>query len=204
MFSGRLRGSFVGASALARASSYSWPSASPSGALPNRPASAGRPSGAGNRLAVIGIQAPEYAFQHDISNVAAAVRRFALPYPVAVDNEFRLWRALRNAYWPALYVVDAQGRIRHHQFGEGGTAQLEAAIQALLAESAAGRASDAGPTPTRAAGIEAAPDIAHLASTETYVGSDKAMHFASPEVVSPGPRLYTPGRPRLNEWSLVH
>ncbi|MGX7707736.1 redoxin domain-containing protein [Methylobacterium sp. Gmos1] len=154
-------------------------------------------------LAVIGIHAPEFAFEHDIGNVAAAIRRFALPYPVAVDNEFRLWRGLRNAYWPALYVVDAQGRIRHHQFGEGGTAQSEAAIQALLAESAGGRASNDGPSPTRATGIEAAPDLAHLASTETYVGSDKATHFASPEGVSPGLRLYTPGRPRLNEWSLA-
>lgn len=154
-------------------------------------------------LAVIGIHAPEFAFEHDIGNVAAAIRRFALPYPVAVDNEFRLWRGLRNAYWPALYVVDAQGRIRHRQFGEGGTAQADAAIQALLAESAGGRASSDGPTPTRAAGIEAAPDLAHLASSETYLGSDKATHFVSPEGVSPGPRLYTPGRPRLNEWSLA-
>ena len=153
-------------------------------------------------LAVIGIHAPEFAFEHDVGNVAAAIRHFALPYPVAIDNEFRLWRALRNSYWPALYIVDAQGRIRHHQFGEEGTAQSEAAVQALLAESAGGRASGGGPTPTRAAGIEAAPDLAHLASTETYLGSDKATHFASPEGVSPWPRLYTPGRPRLNEWSL--
>ncbi|KMO42769.1 cytochrome C biogenesis protein [Methylobacterium variabile] len=154
-------------------------------------------------LSVIGIHAPEFAFEHDIGNVAAAIRRFALPYPVAVDNEFRLWRGLRNSYWPALYVVDTQGRIRHHQFGEGGYARSEAAIQALLAESAGGRAPDEGTTRTRAAGVEAAPDLAHLGSSETYLGSDKAANFASPERMSSGPRTYTPGRPGLNEWSLA-
>ncbi|MCF4127511.1 redoxin domain-containing protein [Methylobacterium sp. SyP6R] len=154
-------------------------------------------------LAVIGIHAPEFAFEHDVGTVAAAIRRHGLPYPVAVDNEFRLWRGLRNSYWPALYVVDAEGRIRHHQFGEGGYARSEAAIQDLLAEAAGRRATDRGATPTRAAGAEAAPDLAHLRSGEIYLGSDKAATFASPEGLSFGPRVYSPGRLRPNQWSLA-
>ncbi|AWN53077.1 cytochrome c biogenesis protein CcdA [Methylobacterium sp. 17Sr1-1] len=153
-------------------------------------------------LAVIGVHAPEFAFEHDVDTVAAAIRRFALPYPVAVDNGFRIWRGLRNAYWPALYVVDAEGRIRHHQYGEGGYDRSEAAIRDLLAEAAGRRAADEPMTRPRAAGIEAAPDLAHLGSAETYLGSDKTENFASPEGVSPGPRPYTAGRPGLNAWSL--
>ncbi|UHC20170.1 redoxin domain-containing protein (plasmid) [Methylobacterium currus] len=154
-------------------------------------------------LTVIGIHAPEFAFEHDVDNVAAAIRRFALPYPVAVDNAFQIWRGLRNSYWPALYVVDAEGRIRHHQFGEGGYDRSEAAIRDLLAETAGRRAAGEGATQMRAAGAEAAPDLAHLASGETYLGADKAAHFASPEGLAPGPRSYTPGRPRSNQWSLT-
>ncbi|GJD65879.1 redoxin family protein [Methylobacterium frigidaeris] len=154
-------------------------------------------------LAVIGIHAPEFAFEHDVGTVSAAIRRFALPYPVAVDNAFRLWRGLRNTAWPALYVVDAEGRIRHHQFGEGGYDRSEAAIQDLLAEAAGRRAAADGTTRTCAAGVEAAPDLAHLQSGETYLGSDKAANFASPEGLAPGPRSYSPGRPRSNEWSLT-
>ncbi|GJD49437.1 Protein DipZ [Methylobacterium crusticola] len=154
-------------------------------------------------LAVIGIHAPEFAFERDVDNVAQAVRRLALPYPVAVDNDFRLWRALRNAYWPALYVVDAEGRIRHHQFGEGGYAQAEAAIQDLLAEAAGRPDADALPTVPPARGAEIAPDPARLESGETYLGAAKAERFASPEGLGAGAaRDYTPGRPRLDEWSL--
>lgn len=153
-------------------------------------------------LVVIGVHAPEFAFEHDVDTVAAAIRRFALPYPVAVDNAFRIWRGLYNAYWPALYVVDAEGRIRHHQFGEGGYDRSEAAIRDLLAEVAGRRAAeDPAPRP-RAAGIEAAPDLVHLGSAQTYLGSDKAETFASPEGLAPGPRTYTSGRPGLNAWSL--
>ncbi|TGD98719.1 cytochrome c biogenesis protein DipZ [Methylobacterium nonmethylotrophicum] len=153
-------------------------------------------------LAVIGVHAPEFAFERDVDNVARAVRRFAIPYPVALDNDFRIWRALGNTYWPALYVVDAKGRIRHHQFGEGGYLQAEAAIRDLLAEAAGQQASVGEVALPRGEGAEQAPDLAQLRSGETYLGADKAESFASPEGLSTGMAIYSPGRPRLNQWSL--
>ncbi|WP_407520702.1 cytochrome c biogenesis protein DipZ [Methylobacterium oryzisoli] len=153
-------------------------------------------------LRVIGVHAPEFAFERDIDNVARAVRRFALPYPIAIDNDFRIWRALRNSYWPALYIIDAEGRIRHHQFGEGGYAQSESVIQDLLAEAAGRRTADREVTTPRADGAETAPDLPQLRSAEAYLGSDKAENFVSPEGLSPGTQTYSPAAPRLNQWSL--
>jgi cytochrome c biogenesis protein CcdA/thiol-disulfide isomerase/thioredoxin len=154
-------------------------------------------------VVVIGVHAPEFAFERDIGNVSAAIRRFALPYPVAVDNAFRIWRALRNSYWPALYVVDSEGRIRRHQYGEGGYAESEAAIQELLAEAAGRRAVAVPVIDPRATGAEAPPDLAQLRSSETYLGTDKAGGFVSPEGLSAGPKTYSAGRPRLDQWSLA-
>ncbi|GJE58433.1 redoxin domain-containing protein [Methylobacterium trifolii] len=154
-------------------------------------------------LVVIGIHAPEFAFERDVGNVSAAIRRFALPYPVAVDNEFRIWRALRNSYWPALYIVDAEGRIRHHQFGEDGYAESESAIQELLAEAGGHRGGAVPETKPQAIGAEVPPDLTHLRSGETYLGTDNAQGFVSPEGLSAGRTTYTAGRPRLNQWSLT-
>ncbi|MFE1599285.1 cytochrome c biogenesis protein DipZ [Methylobacterium sp. ID0610] len=155
-------------------------------------------------LAVIGVHAPEFAFERDAGNVARAVRRLGLTYPVALDNDFTLWRALRNSVWPALYIADAEGRIRHHQFGEGGYARAEAAIRDLLAEGAGRREAGALPTVPDATGPEVAPDLRHLASGEAYLGSTKAEGFVSPEGLGAGAaRDYTPGRPRLNQWGLA-
>ncbi|APX85133.1 cytochrome C biogenesis protein [Methylorubrum extorquens] len=153
-------------------------------------------------LTVIGVHAPEFAFERDIDNVRSAVRRFALPYPVAVDNDFRIWRALRNTYWPALYIVDADGRIRHHQFGEGGEAQSEAAIQDLLAEEAGRRTAEASVTVPRTDGPEIPADLGQLRSGETYLRADKTEGFVSPEGLSRRPQIYSPGGPKLNQWSL--
>ena len=85
-------------------------------------------------LVVIGVHAPEFAFEKSISNVERAIQNFAITYPVAVDNDFKIWRAFRNSYWPAHYFIDAQGRIRHHHFGEGDYKGSERVIQELLAE----------------------------------------------------------------------
>ena len=85
-------------------------------------------------LVVIGVHSPEFEFEKNIENVRRQAKGMRVDYPIAIDNDFALWSALKNQYWPALYVVDAQGRIRHHQFGEGGYDQSERIIQQLLAE----------------------------------------------------------------------
>src|SRR5947209_2061420 len=84
-------------------------------------------------LVVIGVHTPEFAFEHNIDNVRRAVKDMNVPYPIAVDSEYAVWRAFRNEYWPALYFIDAQGRIRHHHFGESEYDQSERIIQQLLA-----------------------------------------------------------------------
>jgi hypothetical protein len=89
-------------------------------------------------LVVIGVHTPEFAFEHDIENVCQAAKDLRVDYPIAIDNGYALWRAFKNQYWPVLYVVDAQGRIRHHYFGEGAYAQSERMIQHLLAEAGLG------------------------------------------------------------------
>jgi thiol-disulfide isomerase/thioredoxin len=89
-------------------------------------------------LVVIGVHAPEFAFEKSISNVRSAVKEMRIGYPVAVDNEHAIWRAFKNQYWPALYFIDAKGRVRHRHFGEGSYEQSEMIIQALLAEAGHG------------------------------------------------------------------
>ena len=83
---------------------------------------------------VIGVHSPEFAFEKNVDNVRRAAKDMRVDYPIAIDSDFAIWRALKNQYWPALYIVDAQGRIRHHQFGEGGYEQSERIIQQLLVE----------------------------------------------------------------------
>src|SRR5690349_1124723 len=85
-------------------------------------------------LTVIGVHTPEFGFEHDLDNVKAQSRRLAVDYPVAVDSDYAVWTAFANHYWPALYLADAQGRIRYHHFGEGEYAAAEMAIQQLLME----------------------------------------------------------------------
>src|SRR5262245_26061351 len=89
-------------------------------------------------LVVIGVHAPEFPFEKDIDNVRRAARDLKVDYPIAIDNDFAIWRAFRNRYWPALYFVDAQGRLRHHHFGEGSYEQSEMILQKLLTEAGAG------------------------------------------------------------------
>src|ERR1700716_1165179 len=108
-------------------------------------------------LVVIGVHAPEFAFEKNINNVRWAVKEMRVDYPVAVDNEHTIWRAFRNNYWPALYFIDAQGRLRHHHFGEGSYEQSEMIIQRLLAEAGAGGIGD-DLVSVNARGLEAAAD----------------------------------------------
>jgi thiol-disulfide isomerase/thioredoxin len=119
-------------------------------------------------LVVIGVHAPEFPFEKSIDNVRRAVKGMQINYPVAVDNEHRIWRAFDNSYWPALYFIDAQGRVRHYHFGEGSYEESEKFIQELLAEAGAADV-DRKPTSVHARGLEAAADWSSLQSGENYV-----------------------------------
>ena len=154
-------------------------------------------------LVVIGVHAPEFAFEKNLANVRSAVKEMRIGYPVAVDNDHAIWRAFKNQYWPALYFVDAQGRVRHHYFGEGGYEQSEMVIQQLLAEAGAAGI-DRKPVSVDGQGFEAAADWANLMSGENYLGFDRTQNFASPGgAVADKPRMYErPARLRLNEWAL--
>jgi thiol-disulfide isomerase/thioredoxin len=154
-------------------------------------------------LAVIGVHAPEFAFEKNLDNVRWAVKEMRIDYPVAVDNEHVIWRAFRNQYWPALYFIDAQGRVRHHHFGEGAYEKSEAIIQDLLAETGV-RGIGREPVSIDGHGIEAAADWDSLKSPENYVGYERTQNFASPGgAVLDKPRIYDlPARLRLNQWAL--
>jgi thiol-disulfide isomerase/thioredoxin len=143
-------------------------------------------------LVVIGIHTPEFPFEHDVENVRWAAKDMNVGYSIALDPDYAVWRAFDNQYWPAVYIADAQGRIRHHQFGEGGYAECERVIQELLRE--AGRA-DIGDDLVSVAddGFEAQADWTNLESPETYLGSAQARNFASG---------VEPERLRLNQWTL--
>jgi thiol-disulfide isomerase/thioredoxin len=155
-------------------------------------------------LVVLGVHTPEFPFEADIANVRRAVQDMRIHYPVAVDSDYGIWRAFRNQYWPAFYFVDAQGRIRHHQFGEGQYEQSEKVLQALLAEAGAG-----GIGPELAAvqghGAEAAPDWGNLRSPESYVSYERAENFASPggAVLGKSRAYAAPARLSLNHWALA-
>ncbi len=121
---------------------------------------------------------------------------------LAVDEDYAIWAAFDNQYWPALYFVDAQGRIVHHHFGEGQYARLEAVLRELLLEAGATQLGDEA-TIIRATGPELDADWTNLRSPETYLGRERTQNFASPERESAGPRVYaTPARLRLNHWAL--
>jgi cytochrome c biogenesis protein CcdA/thiol-disulfide isomerase/thioredoxin len=154
-------------------------------------------------LVVIGVHSPEFAFEKDLGNVHQAVADLKIGYPVAVDNNYAIWRAFNNEYWPALYFVDAKGQIRHHHFGEDDYDGSEKVIQQLLAESGASLGST-DLASVRGAGAEQAPDLADMQSSETYIGWAKADNFVSPGgAVQDSDHVYSPGKPALNEWSLA-
>ncbi|MDI9849257.1 cytochrome c biogenesis protein DipZ [Rhodoblastus sp. 17X3] len=153
-------------------------------------------------LVVIGVHAPEFAFEKDPANVKRAVADLGLTYPVAIDNDYAIWRAFNNHYWPAHYFIDAQGRIRHHHFGEGDYAGSEKIIQQLLAEAGA-TAAPAGIVKVAATGAQAPPDMAEVLSPETYLGFARAENFASPGGAAQNQaHVYAGADLRLNEWSL--
>jgi thiol-disulfide isomerase/thioredoxin len=154
-------------------------------------------------LVVIGVHTPEFEFEQDVGNVRRAAKDMRVDYPIAIDNDYAIWTAFDNHYWPALYFVDAQGHIRHHQFGEGDYEQSEMILQQLLAEAGIG---DIGHdlVSVDPHGVEAAADWASLRSPENYVGYERTESFASPGGAVPDARsAYTaPERLRLNQWAL--
>jgi thiol-disulfide isomerase/thioredoxin len=169
--------------------------------LPYLRAWAGKYSGHG--LVVIGVHTPEFSFEHGAGNVRRAVQEMGISYPVATDNNYGVWRAFGNHYWPALYVADAQGRIRHHHFGEGEYAQSEMVIQQLLAE-AGSTGAGTGMVSVDPSGLEVPAEWASLRSPENYTGYERTEGFASPDGPVPGkPHVYTvPARLGSNQWAL--
>jgi len=155
-------------------------------------------------LVVVGVHTPEFGVEHDVDNVRGAARTMGIEYPIAIDNDYAVWNAFANRYWPALYIADAEGRIRHHQFGEGGYEHSEGVIRHLLADAGADDLPD-DPVPVEATGIELPGDWANLRSPETYIGLARAEGFAAPgDAVFGEPRLYTvPSRLHVNEWALA-
>ncbi len=154
-------------------------------------------------LVVIGVHTPEFPFEQDADNVREAAKEMAVEYPVALDSDYAIWGAFDNRYWPAAYVADAQGQIRHHRFGEGGYDELERVIQRLLGEAGRGGIGDELVS-VAADGFEAQADWANLGTPETYLGYEQAQNFASPGGVSPAEaRSYVaPDQLMLNHWSL--
>ncbi|SAK46291.1 cytochrome c biogenesis protein DipZ [Caballeronia ptereochthonis] len=161
-------------------------------------------------LVVIGVHAPEFAFERNIDNVKKAIHDLGIDYPVAIDNNYAIWRALNNQYWPAHYFVDAQGRIRYHHFGEGDYAHSEHVIQELLAEAGhgaapapaiTGRSSDEG----TGGGAMMQADNADMRSPETYIGYERAEQFMSPGGQTPD-RIHDYAAPKaldVNDWGLA-
>ena len=157
-----------------------------------------------NRLVVIGVHTPEFAFEKHIDNVRRAVRQLKIDYPMVIDNDYAIWRAFRNQYWPALYFIDTQGRIRQHHFGEGEYERSEKTIQQLLAEAGAS-GSGGGVVTVEASGVEAPADWENLRSPENYVGYNRTQNFASPRGADQDRRATyaIPPRLSLNEWALA-
>ena len=139
-------------------------------------------------LVVVGVHTPEFPFERDVENVQQAVTDMRVEYPIALDPEYSVWSAFANRYWPAVYIADAEGRIRHHQFGEGGYEECEWLIQRLLGD--AGRAGvPDGLVAPAGDGLEAQADWENLRSPETYLNEP--------------PTGVAPDRLRLNQWSLT-
>jgi cytochrome c biogenesis protein CcdA/thiol-disulfide isomerase/thioredoxin len=154
-------------------------------------------------LVVIGVHTPEFAFEMQEANVSKAVKDLGITYPVAVDSSWKIWRAFNNNYWPAHYFIDAKGRLRHAHFGEGEYDRSELVIRQLLAERN-GRAVAGELARVQSGGVQAAADLAAMASPETYLGHAKAQRFASTTPVRIGKTATysVPDSLALNQWAL--
>jgi thiol-disulfide isomerase/thioredoxin len=158
----------------------------------------------GPGLTVIGVHTPEFAFEQNLDNVRRAVEQMGLAYPIVIDNDYAIWRAFRNQYWPALYFLDPRGRIRDRHFGEGEYERSERTIQRLLTEAGVAGVRD-GVVAVTGEGVEAAPDWGSLRSPEAYLGYERTQNFASAGGAERDRRrLYaSPTRLALNHWALT-
>jgi thiol-disulfide isomerase/thioredoxin len=148
-------------------------------------------------LVVIGVHTPEFSFEHELDRVRRATKERAIDYPVALDNDYEVWSAFDNHYWPALYFVDADGSIRDHHFGEGRYEQSERVIQRLLGV-------ERELVSIEGLGVEAEADWDHLRTPETYLGYGRSEHFASPDGAAFARRAYElPERLPFNHWALA-
>jgi len=149
-------------------------------------------------LVVIGVHTPEFSFEHEIDRVRQATKERVIDYPVAVDNDYEIWSAFDNNYWPALYFIDADGMIRDQHFGEGRYEQSERCIQRLLGV-------ERELVSVEGVGVEAEADWDHLRTPETYLGYERSEQFASPDGAAlDESRAYElPERLRLNHWALA-
>ncbi|HEV2923878.1 MAG TPA: redoxin family protein [Solirubrobacteraceae bacterium] len=149
-------------------------------------------------LVVIGVHTPEFSFEHEIDRVRQATKERRIDYPVALDNDYAIWSAFDNHYWPALYFLDADGSVRDHHFGEGRYEQSERVIQRLLGL-------ERELVSVEGLGVEAEADWDHLRTPETYLGYARAEHFASPDGAAFDTRgaYELPERLRLNHWALA-
>src|SRR5215218_8768467 len=154
-------------------------------------------------LVVVGVHTPEFAFERDIENVRRAAKDMNVWYPIALDSDYEVWRAFSNRYWPAVYIADAEGRIRHHQFGEGGYDDCERGIQQLLREAGADGVADDLVTLTPD-GFEAQADWTNLRSPETYLGYAQGQNLQSPGGVAydEAHSYVAPESLQLNTWAL--
>lgn len=154
-------------------------------------------------LVVIGVHAPEFEFEKSLANVGWATKDMRIDYPVAVDNSHAIWRGFRNGAWPALYFIDAQGRLRHQFLGEGSYQQSEMVIQALLREAGASGTAHQ-PAAIEVSGHELAADWANLRSPENYIGFARTENFASPGGLlrNAAHRYQAPAQLDVNEWAL--
>jgi thiol-disulfide isomerase/thioredoxin len=154
-------------------------------------------------LVVVGVHTPEFPFERDVDNVRQAAKDMRVEYPVALDSDYAIWEAFSNQYWPAVYIADADGRIRHHHFGEGGYEDCERIVQQLLRE-AGGDGTPDDLVSVSDDGFEAQADWSTLESPETYLGYEQAQNFASPGGAElDEPRTYVAPDPlRLNQWAL--
>ena len=153
-------------------------------------------------LVVVGVHTPEFPFERDLDNIRWAVQEDRITYPVAIDSKYRVWRAFANHYWPAVYVADAEGRIRHHHFGEGGYEECERVVQQLLQE--AGRDDVADDLVSVADdGFQKQADWQTLRSPESYLGYEQGQNFASSYPAADESRVYdVPDDLGLNQWAL--
>jgi thiol-disulfide isomerase/thioredoxin len=154
-------------------------------------------------LVVIGVHTPEFPFERDVDNVREAVADMNVEYPVALDPDYEVWEAFANRYWPAVYIADVEGRIRHHHFGEGGYEECERVVQQLLRDG--GKTVGEDLVSVVSDGFEAQADWSNLKSPETYLGYLQAENFASTGGAEPDERrgYAVPDRLRLNEWALA-